>query len=133
MHADRGRSWSTARAVLGVALACAVALGGCGGDDEEKPKGVDLTAIRCPFVPTGDDTAGTPAYEPAPDAFDTAELIGKPLDDAQAHAAKRGCTIVVAMEDGEGVPVPTDIDPKRIYVYTEDGVVTRIEGVGGGL
>ena len=27
----------------------------------------------------------------------------------------------------------TDFDPKRIYVYTEDGVVTEIEGVGGGI
>ena len=37
------------------------------------------------------------------------------------------------MEDGEGKPVPTDVDPERIYVYIEDGVVTEIEGVGGGL
>jgi hypothetical protein len=131
--ADRGRSWSTVRALLGVAIAAAVALAGCGADDEEKPKGVDLTAIRCPFVPTGDEADGTGGYKPAPDAFDTAELIGRPLEDARAHAAKRGCDIVVAMEDGKGVPVPTDIDPKRIYVYTEDDVVTRIEGVGGGL
>jgi hypothetical protein len=40
---------------------------------------------------------------------------------------------VVSLEDGKGVPVPIDIDPKRIYVYTEDGVVTEIEGVGGGI
>jgi hypothetical protein len=131
--ADRGRSSSTVRVIVGVAMAGAVALAGCGGDDEEKPKGADLTAIRCPFVPTGDEAGGATGYKPAPDAFDTAELIGMPLEDAQAHAAKRGCTIVVAMEDGRGVAVPTDIDPKRIYVYTEDGEVTRIEGVGGGL
>ena len=40
---------------------------------------------------------------------------------------------VVAMEDGKGLPVATDVDPKRIYVYTEDGVVTQVEGVGGGI
>jgi hypothetical protein len=121
------------RALVGVAIAAAVALAGCGGDDEEKPKGTDLTAILCPFVPTGEENGAATGYKPAPDAFDTAELIGMPLEDAEAHAAKRGCSIVVAMEDGRGVAVPTDIDPKRIYVYTEDGVVTRIEGVGGGL
>ena len=31
------------------------------------------------------------------------------------------------------MPVPIDLDPKRIYVYTEKGIVTQIEGVGGGL
>lgn len=133
MHADRGRSWSTSRTLVGVAIAAVVALAGCGGDDEEKPKGVDLTAIRCPFVESGDQAGGKAAYKPAPDAFDTAELIGMSLEEAEAHAAKRGCNIVVAMEDGKGVAVPTDIDPTRIYVYTEDGAVTRIEGVGGGL
>ena len=34
---------------------------------------------------------------------------------------------------GKGVPVTTDFDPARIYVYTENGVVTEIEGVGGGI
>ncbi len=41
--------------------------------------------------------------------------------------------VVVAKEDGKGLPVPADVDPKRIYVYTEDGKVTEIEGVGGGI
>jgi hypothetical protein len=29
--------------------------------------------------------------------------------------------------------VPVEIDLKAIYVYTEDDVVTQIEGVGGGI
>jgi hypothetical protein len=29
--------------------------------------------------------------------------------------------------------VPIDVDPKRIYVFTEHGAVTQIEGVGGGI
>lgn len=133
MQADRGRSWSRARTLLGVGIACAVALGGCGGDDEDKPReGVDLTAIRCPMVAAGEQ-GGVTRYEPAPDAFDTAELIGTQVEQAEAEAAKHGCNIVVSLKDGAGVPVPTDIDPARIYVYTEDGVVTEIEGVGGGI
>jgi hypothetical protein len=132
-QADRGRSWSTGRALLGVAIACAVALGGCGGgDDEDKPAGVDLTAVRCPMVAAGEQ-GGVTKYEPAPDSFDTATLIGSKVSEAEAEAAKHGCDIVVALEDGAGVPVPTDVDPMRIYVYTEDGVVTEIEGVGGGI
>ena len=108
-------------------------LAGCGGDEEERPAGEDLTAIRCPLVETGEEVGGVKQYKAAPDAFDTAELIGKPLGEAKATAARHGCNIVVSMEDGKGLPVSTDIDPTRIYVYTEDDVVTEIEGVGGGL
>ena len=113
--------------VLGIALAVAVGAG-CGGGDD-KPTGSDLTAIRCPLV----QVDGSDRYEPAKDSFDTAELIGKRLEDAESTAAEHGCEAVVAKADGEGVAVPTDVDPKRIYVYTEDGVVTEIEGVGGGI
>jgi hypothetical protein len=126
----RGRR--TIRALLGLAVAGAIAVTGCGGD-EEKPKGADLTALRCPLVPTGEQVGGVDRYAPAKDAFDTADLVGAPFEKARATAAEHGCEIVVAMRDGEGLPVPTDIDPKRIYVYTEHDVVTQIEGVGGGI
>jgi hypothetical protein len=117
-----------------ITIACALLLlAGCGGEDEEKPRGVDLSAIRCPLAATGEKVGGVPRYEPAPDAFDTGELIGDRFDAARATAAEHGCELVVSMRDGEGQPVPTDIDPRRVYVYTEDGVVTEIEGVGGGL
>jgi hypothetical protein len=112
-----------------------VLLAGCGGggDDDPAPAGADLNAIRCPLVATGDQVDGVEQYEPAKDAFDTAELLDKPLRDAEATAADHGCTVVVSIADGKGQPVATDFDPKRIYVYTEDGVVTEIEGVGGGI
>jgi hypothetical protein len=121
----------------GRGLICAVMCGtailvGCGGDDD-KPAGSDLTAIRCPLAPTGDEAGGSAQYEPAENAFDTAELIGLSLDDARSKAAEHKCEVVVSYKDGRGVPVPIDVDPKRIYVYTEDGVVTQIEGVGGGI
>jgi len=121
----RGRS---RRSILGVAVAIALAAAaGCGEDDE--PRGADLTETRCPLVQAGDGNA----YLPADDSFDTAELVGEPFERARATAAEHGCDVVVAKRDGEGVPVPTDIDPARIYVYTQDGVVTEIEGVGGGI
>lgn len=100
-------------------FALSVARGG-----EERATGTDLTAIRCPLAPTG---------EPAEGSFDTAELIGLSLEEARAKAAEHTCEVVVSLRDGRGVPVPIDVDPKRIYVYTEDGVVTEIEGVGGGI
>jgi len=118
--------------MLGVAAAAVVALGGCGGDDEPV-QGTDLTTLRCPLVATGEKVGSVEQYRPAEDAFDTAELIGESLDEAGATAGEHGCEIVVAKRDGEGLPVPADVDPERIYVYTEDGVVTEIEGVGGGI
>ena len=117
----------------GVALACAAALAGCGGDGEDTPRGADLTAVRCPLVATGEQVGGVEQYEPAKDSFDTSELVGARFTDARATAAEHGCDIVVSMRDGEGLPVPTDIDPRRVYVFTKGGVVTEIEGVGGGL
>ena len=117
--------------LLGLSLAL---LAGCGGDDDAgEPAGTDLNAVRCPMVPTGDFTGGVEQFEPAKDSFDTAELIDQKLADAEKTAAEHGCNVVVSMEDGKGVPVTTDFDPARIYVYTEKDVVTQIEGVGGGI
>jgi hypothetical protein len=115
---------------LGIGI---VLLAGCGGDDEQEPTGQDLNAVRCPMVATGKVENGVERYEPAKDAFDTAELLDEKLADAEKTAAEHGCNVVVSMKDGKGVPVTTDFDPARIYVYTENGVVTEIEGVGGGI
>ena len=116
-------------AVAGVAIA---SIGG--GDDEKRPtKGADLTAIRCPLEPAGKAADGEPEYRPAKDAFDTKVLIGLQLADAEAKAAEHGCKLVVSIQDGVGLPVPIDVDPTRIYVYTENNAVTTIESVGGGL
>jgi ABC-type Fe3+-hydroxamate transport system substrate-binding protein len=119
-------------AVLAVA---SIAIAARGGEEEKKPnKGADLTAIKCPLEPTGATAdSGEPEYRPAKDAFDTAELLGLKLADARKKASEKRCEIVVSVKDGAGQPVPIEIDPKRIYVYTEKDVVTQIEGVGGGI
>jgi hypothetical protein len=114
-------------------LAVALAAAGCGGDSSaDAPRGRDLTAVVCPMERIV-QANGEERYEPADNAFDTAELIGQELAAARAKAADHGCEIIVASEDGEGRPVPIEIDPTRIYVFVERGVVTYIEGVGGGI
>lgn len=122
---------------MGVVLVLAVAgvaLASIGGEDEQRPtQGTDLTAVRCPLEPTGQSAEGEPDYRPAKNAFDTKVLVGMQLVDAEAKAAEHGCRIVVSIQDGVGLPVPIDVDPTRIYVYTENNAVTTIEGVGGGL
>jgi hypothetical protein len=115
------------------AVGCAVfLLAACGGDDEE-PQGTDLTEIRCPLAPTGEKVGGVEQFEPAEDSFNTADLVGMELEEAQSTAGEHGCNVMVSVEDGKGLPVPIEIDPTRIFVYTEDDVVTQIESVGGGL
>ena len=118
-------------AVLAVA---SIAIAARGGEEEKPNKGTDLTAIKCPLEPTGaTNGGGEPEYRPAKDAFDTAELIGLPLEEARSKASAKGCDIVVSVKDGAGQPVPIELNPKLIYLYTAKDVVTQIEGVGGGI
>ncbi len=126
--------WLLALGVVVLLAAGGVAIAARDGGEEKKTtKGTDLTAIRCPLEQTGQTPDGEPEFKAAKNSFDTAELIGLGLPEASAKAAEHGCEIVVSLQDGVGVPVPIDVDPKRIYVYTEKDVVTTIEGVGGGL
>lgn len=113
-------------------VAVALAMAACGEDESDEPQGADLTAVSCPLEPAG-KVGGVQQFEPAENAFDTSELIGMEVHDAAATADEHGCTVVVSLKDGKGVPVPIETDPTAIYVYTEDDVVTEIEGVGGGL
>jgi hypothetical protein len=126
--------WLIAVGVVAVLAIAGVAIASIGGEEEKRPtKGADLTAIRCPLEPAGESADGETRYRAAKDAFDTKVLIGLQLPDAEARAAEHGCTIVVSIQDGVGLPVPIDVDPARIYVYTENNAVTTIEGVGGGI
>jgi hypothetical protein len=121
----------TSRGVTAAAVSVIIAVGtACGGDsgDEKERPGPDLTALKCPMVQTSAEQ-----YEPAENAFDTAELVGMKLADAREKAADHGCEIVVASVDGRGRAVPIEVDPTRIYVFVERDVVTYIEGVGGGI
>ena len=126
--------WLIAVGVVVVLAVAGVAIASMGGDEEQKPtKGADLTAVRCPLEADGQTADGETRYSPAANSFDTKVLVGKQLPDAEAEAAKHGCNVVVSIQDGVGLPVPIEVDPTRIYVYTEKNVVTTIEGVGGGL
>jgi hypothetical protein len=110
-----------------------IAIAARSGDDKKATKGTDLSVVRCPLEPTGKTVGGVAEYKPAKDAFNTAELVGLKLDDAKKKAAGKRCDIIVSVKDGAGQPVPIELNPKLIYVYTEKDVVTQIEGVGGGI
>ena len=126
--------WIVALVAVAVLAVAGIAIAARSGEDKAPTKGTNLNALKCPLEPTGaSDAGGQPEYRPTKDAFDTAELIGLPLADAQAKAGEHGCDIVVSVKDGQGQPVPIEINPKLIYLYTEKDVVTQIEGVGGGI
>ena len=122
------------RSPLPLALAIALSLAGCGegDDDEAEPVARDLTTLSCPLERAGRE-AGAVQFEPAPNAFDTSELIGLEVSEAAARAAEHDCEVIVSIADGEGQPVPVEVNLKAIYVYTQDDVVTQIESVGGGI
>src|ERR1700742_3797963 len=121
--------WIITLVSVAVLVVAGLAVAARGGEEKTKTTGADLTALKCPQAPTGPNKR----LEPAKDGFDTKVLIGLSLADAEAKAAEHTCTIVVSLQDGVGKAVPIDLDPRRIYVYTEKGVVTEIEGVGGGI
>jgi len=125
--------WLLTLAAVVVLAVASIAIAARGGEKDEPNTGADLTAIKCPLEPTGATNAGEPEYRPSKDAFDTAELIGLKLEEARSKASSKGCDIVVSVKDGAGQPVPIEINPKLIYVYTEQDKVTQIEGVGGGI
>ena len=113
--------------------AASIAIAARGGEEETSKPGTNLTAVKCPLEQTGTDAGGQPEFRPAKNAFDTAELVGLKLEDARRKAGEKGCDITVSIKDGAGQPVPIELNPKLIYVYTSKGVVTQIEGVGGGI
>jgi hypothetical protein len=119
-------------AVVVLAIA-SIAIAARSGDDKKATKGTNLSEVKCPLEPTGKIVGGVAEYRPAKDAFDTAGLVGLKLEDAKRKAAGKSCDIIVSVKDGEGQPVPIELNPKLIYVYTDKDVVTQIEGVGGGI
>jgi len=126
--------WLLALVAVIVLAGAGIAIAARGGEEETTTKGTNLNTLRCPLEPTGKTApGGQPELKPAKNAFDTAELIGLPLPEATAKAGKSGCGIVVSVKDGAGQQVPIEVNPKLIYVYTEKGRITQIEGVGGGI
>jgi len=126
--------WLVALACVVVLAVASIALAARGGDEETTTKGSNLSALKCPLELTGKTGAGgQPELKPAKNAFDTGTLIGLPVDEARQKAGANGCDIVVSVQDGAGQQVPIELNPKLIYVYTEKGRVTQIEGVGGGI
>jgi hypothetical protein len=119
--------------VVALLAVASIAIAARGGDDKKATKGTDLSVVRCPLEPTGKTVGGVAEYRPAKDAFNTAELVGLKLADARKQASQNRCDVIVSVKDGQGQPVPIELNPKLIYVYTEKDVVTQIEGVGGGI
>jgi hypothetical protein len=113
-----------------VVLSCCLALAaaGCGADDEEEPA-----------APPGDQPVSSPA-DPAPPAGEPASrkacrrlgrrIVGDPLAAATHRAERRGCTLRVAVLDGEPQALTEEFQPARINVRVRDGVVSVLEFMG---
>lgn len=131
----RGRA---APIALSAAAALLLALAGC-GDDSEETTGGAVTGTSAdsepgeptlPELPRNDDPAAVTCTGPPRGTFDATAIVGDPVADAKSAAAEQGCSVRVAMRDGEGLALTQDFRPDRVNVAVEDGEVTEIIDIG---
>ena len=117
------------RSVLAACLV--VTLAGCGGSAEQEasaPPADPEQPVSSPAEP-----APPPSGAPTPTkACRTLGrgIVGDPVADATVQAKRRGCTLRVAVLDGEGQILTEDFQPARINVRVHGGVVTAVEFMG---
>jgi hypothetical protein len=56
--------------------------------------------------------------------------VGDPVEAATARAERRGCTLRVAVLDGEPQVLTEDFQPARINVRVVGGLVSAVEFMG---
>lgn len=78
------------------------------------------------------ESPGAPLICPATggDAFDTAELVGLTVPEAEALAERHGCTVRIRELDGEPQLGTDDYRTDRVNVAVTAGRIERILGVG---
>ena len=102
------------RLVLVAALFLGAIFSACGEDNDSPPE-PDAPAVYCPM----DDSSG----------FDANDLIGLEVKAASQAAKEHRCTVRVVEEDGDSLARTDDLRANRINVATEDGTITKIDGV----
>lgn len=64
------------------------------------------------------------------DSLDKSELIGLTVNEANTVARKYGYSVYITEDDGEGLGKHPDYDPRRINVAMNNGIITRLRGMG---
>jgi hypothetical protein len=120
---------------------CALAtLVACGDDDPEPGAGPDTpTATTIPSPPGGATIPDLPdnrdpsrirCTAPPRGTFDATAVVGGPLEEAEAEAEARGCSVREVRRDGEDLAATQDFRPDRANVATREGDVVRILSIG---
>jgi hypothetical protein len=97
-----------------IAFALAAIAGGCGDAQIERP----AHAVWCP------------ERVAAPHRVDARDALGLKEARVVAVARKAGCALVVMRRDDQQFAITANYDPRRLRVEVDDGVVTRLIGVG---
>ena len=116
------------RVVNRLACVLTLALVACGGEQQAAaPTGPDQP------VSASGGRATVPGSEPAPARYCRRlgnRLAGARLAAAESRAARRGCTLRVAVRDGRALALTEDFQPGRINVRVRSGVIAGVEFMG---
>src|SRR5690606_11387506 len=86
-------------ATIALVAALAFVVVACGGDDTpaaEEPAGTNLLAQYCPLEVVESESGVEQYGDPVEGAWDTSEIVGKPLGEAEKIAADNGCYVEVS-------------------------------------
>lgn len=112
---------TAARSRLAISLIAAVSASGCSSAEESSTFTVDtLHPGHIRACPKGSGE----------DGFDTANLLGLQLEEAEKLAQAHGCSIRLYKLDGKWFDVTTDLNPNRINVAVRNGTITEIFPIG---
>jgi hypothetical protein len=117
-------------------------LAGCGDDaggDQTSSEPDDVVSTKLdpgegeptiPDLPQNDDPAAVQCTGPPEGVFDASATVGTKLTAARDAAETEGCSIRVAMRDGEGLALTEDFRPDRVNVAVGGDSVTEIISIG---
>ena len=114
-------------APLACCVVLALAVAGCGEEEERQPATSPDDAVTSPVDPA--PPAGTPPSRGACRRLGR-RTVGAGLEAATQRAERRRCPLRVAVLDGESQALTEDFQPARINVRVDDGVVTGVEFMG---
>ena len=103
-----------------------------GGGDAVTTTNLDPTdgEPAIPDLPQNDDPARVECTGEPGGVFDATAIVGESVAEAMRAARQQGCSIRVAVRNGEQLALTQDFRPDRVNVAVRDGEVIEIVDIG---